>query len=285
MSSQRNKSTTCLRGSSADRLRSETAEALRKSGVRPKRRLGQSFVIDPRFVSRMLELSAAGPGDTVLEIGAGLGTLTKALAGRCKKVYAVEVDERLCSALSSLLRGYGNVDVICGDALKVDLPAFDKIVSNPPFNISSKLIFRILSKEFESATMAFQDEFVSRLLALPGSREYGRLTVAAKLRVNVEAHEEYQTSSFFPQPKTKVRIIVMKPSGPKPDPGLLRELNDLLVYAFSQRRRIMSKVVMNYAKKTGKKIREEELRPIGGKRVFQVAPQEFLSLAKSFYSA
>ncbi len=285
MSSQRNRSTTFLQGSTVDRLRRETIWALRKNNVRPRRRLGQSFVIDPYFVARMLELSGACSDDTVLEIGAGIGTLTRALADRCKKVYAIEIDRRLCSVLRNLLVGNGNVEIICGNALKIELPPFQKIISNPPFNISSKLIFKILAKEFESVTMAFQDEFVSRLLAQPGSKEYGRLTVATRLRANVEAYEEFPTSSFFPQPKTKVRIIVMKPLGPRPDQKLLDELNNLLVYAFSQRRKLMARVLENYAYKIGKKIDNEVLKSIGDRRVFQIAPQEFLKMTLAFSSA
>jgi 16S rRNA (adenine1518-N6/adenine1519-N6)-dimethyltransferase len=232
----------------------------------------------------MIELSNVDSEDTVLEIGAGIGTLTKALAERCKKVYAIEIDKRLCSILSELISVYGNVDVICGDILKIELPKFQKIVSNPPFHISSKLLFMILTKEFQRVTMTFQDEFVSRLLANPGSKDYGRLTVATRLRAKIEAYEKYPSSSFFPNPKTKARIIVIKPQEPRLDLELSNELDNLLIYAFSQRRRLMKRVLENYAIKIGRVIDDELLNSIGNRRVFQIEPQEFLNITKALTS-
>ncbi|MGQ9514595.1 MAG: 16S rRNA (adenine(1518)-N(6)/adenine(1519)-N(6))-dimethyltransferase RsmA [Thermoproteota archaeon] len=284
MNSQQSRSIIYSQGHTVDRLRRETIEILRKKGLRPRRRLGQSFVIDQNLIDRMIELSDVSSKDTVLEIGAGLGTLTKALAERCKKVYAIEIDRRLCSVLSDRLSAYGNVYVVCGDALKIELPNFQKIVSNPPFYISSKLLFRLLTREFQRATMTFQNEFVSRLLASPGSEDYGRLTISTRLRADVEAYEEYPTSSFFPQPKTKARIIVMKLREPRLDLGLSGELDRLLVYAFSQRRRMMRRVLEHYAINIGRRIDNELLNSFGDRRVFQIEPQEFVNIAKALIS-
>jgi len=258
-----------------------TAIRLREIGIRPRRRLGQSFVVDPVLVRRLMELSELSADDVVVEFGAGLGTLTAALAMRCRRVYAIEIDSRLCSALSGLLRAQRNVEVICGDALKVELPPFDKVISNPPFGISSRLIFRILGLDFESATMTFQDEFASRISASPGSSDYGRLTVATQLRARVVAYERYPASSFYPEPETNARILELRQPAPQLDRGLQEGLNSLLLYAFSQRRRKMAKVLENYARGIGRRAGEDVLRSMGERRVFQLFPQEFLAIATS----
>jgi len=282
MNSPQSRSTTSSPGRISDELRRATVGKLRDLGVRPRRSLGQSFVIDQALVERLIALGRIGPKDVVLEIGAGLGTLTKALAIRCRKVYAVEIDKRLCSALPDLLRDHRNVETICGDALEIELPDFDKIVSNPPFSISSKLIFRILEREFESAIMTFQDEFASRLIAAPGSRDYGRLTVSAQVRADIMAHEEYPPSSFYPEPETKARMLVIRPRRSQLDPRSQAELDSLLRYVFSQRRRRAAKVLGNYAEKIGKRIEDgHQLVMFGERRVFQLSPQEFMEIAKA----
>jgi len=279
MKSPRSRNTTFSRDHTREELTRYTIAKLQEIGVKPRRRLGQSFVVDPGLVGRLIELSAPSPDDVVLEIGAGLGTLTRALAMRCKKVYAVEIDGRLCSTLSELLNGSRNVEILCGDALKIEFPDFDKIVSNPPFSISSRLILRILGFNYQSATMTFQDEFASRIIATPGSRDYGRLTVSTQLRAQVLAHEVYPASSFFPEPETNARILELRRLGPQIDRGLQDELNSLLLHVFSQRRRKMARVLETYTRGIGKSVGEEVLRSIGEKRVFQLAPQEFLEIA------
>jgi len=280
MNSPRSRSTTSSQG--RIRLRRETIGKLRDIGVRPRRRLGQSFVLDPLLVERLVELGNINSRDVVLEIGAGLGTLTKALAVRCRKVYAVEIDKRLCSALPDLLRDHRNIETICGDALKVELPDFNKIVSNPPFSISSKLILKVLGSEFETAIMTFQDEFASRLSAAPGSKDYGRLSVSTQIRANVIAHEVYPPSSFYPEPEAEARVLEIIPRRPKLEPRSQEELDSLLRFLFSQRKRKVAKLLENYARRTGKRIENgERLGNVGERRVFQLSPHEFLDIAKA----
>jgi len=282
MNSPRSRSTTFSQGRIREGLRRDTIGRLRDLGVRPRRGLGQSFVIDPLLVERLIALGGICSKDVVLEIGAGLGTLTKALAIRCRKVYAVEIDKRLCSALPSILRDHQNVEAICGDALKVELPDFNKMVSNPPFSISSKLILKILGWDFEMAIMTLQDEFASRLIAAPGSKDYGRLTVATQIRADVIAYEEYPPSSFYPEPGTKARILVLRPRGPQLDPRSQGELDSLLRYVFSQRRRKAVKILEAYARRTERRFGNgDQLATVGERRVFQLSPQEFLEMAKA----
>ena len=124
---------------------SEIKNLLKDLGLRPNKRLGQHYLVDKAIANRQLQYANIGRSDTVLEIGPGLGMLTKILSKRAKKVIAVEMDP---AAVDHLRNEVQNVEIVQGDVLKIDLPAFDKIVSNLPFNISSPITFRLLEAEF-----------------------------------------------------------------------------------------------------------------------------------------
>lgn len=149
--------------------------------------------------------------DTVLEVGAGTGGLTLLLARRAKEVIAVERDPRLVSILRKRLEGCGNVRILRGDVLKLHLPTFNKVVSNLPYSISSDLTFRLLEEEFEVAVLMYQLEFARRLVAKPGSEDYGRLTVSAFYRAEVEILEEVPPSAFFPRPRVRSAVVRLRP--------------------------------------------------------------------------
>jgi len=158
-------------------LLKKTRRLLRTYQTFPKKRLGQNFMIEEDLLRLMISGASLNKNDVVLEIGAGLGFLTRLLSQECKQVIAVEVDPRLMRILRTELQDLENVKLIRGDVLKVPIPSFSKVVSNPPFYISSPILFWLLDKKFERATVTFQKEFAERLVASAGTREYGRLTV------------------------------------------------------------------------------------------------------------
>ncbi|MDD4162730.1 MAG: 16S ribosomal RNA methyltransferase A, partial [Methanothrix sp.] len=137
-------------------------------------KLGQHFLMDRGAIMRIASYADLQPQDRVLEIGPGPGNLTDALAARAGHVYAVEIDGDLAAQLSGR---FSNVQVINGDALKVELPPYNKIVSNLPYQISSAITYRLLSRPFEKAVLMYQWEFARRMRAAPGSEEYGRLAM------------------------------------------------------------------------------------------------------------
>ncbi len=137
----------------------------------PKKRLGQNFIVNSDILRRLVSRASMTKNDIVLEVGAGLGFLTPLLSRDCKKVIAVEVDPKLVRILKEQLRGLENVDLIEGDILKVSLPPFNKVVSAPPYSISSPLLFRLLERKFDLAVLILQKEFAERLAASVGSRD------------------------------------------------------------------------------------------------------------------
>jgi 16S rRNA (adenine1518-N6/adenine1519-N6)-dimethyltransferase len=184
-------------------------EILIKLGVRPSKNLGQNFLIDPKIINAQMKFANLSKKDTVLEIGAGLGTLTLALASAVRKVIAIEKDLRFVGYLKTILPE--NVEVIEGDALELDWPEFDKIVANLPYQISSPLTFKLTDQKFQSATLMYQLEFADRIVAMQGSKKYGRLTVNLNYHFESRILMEVNKKSFYPLPKVDSAIVQLVP--------------------------------------------------------------------------
>ena len=145
----------------------------------------------------------------MLEIGPGTGNLTEALAARAGRVYAVEVDPDLAAQLAGR---FSNVQVINADALTVELPDYNKIVSNLPYQISSKITYRLLSRPFELAVLMYQREFAQRMTATAGSKEYGRLAMVVGFFCQVEILENVPKTAFRPVPQVNSAIVRLRPT-------------------------------------------------------------------------
>jgi 16S rRNA (adenine1518-N6/adenine1519-N6)-dimethyltransferase len=251
----------------------------------PKKHLGQNFIVEDHFLQLMLSYVALESSDVVLEVGAGLGFLTHLLAQKSKKVVAVESDPRLVQVLRSELAGLDNVELIEGDVLEVPLPTFNKVVSNPPFSISSPLLFWLLNKPFDCAVLMFQKEFARRLDAEIGSKDYSRLTVSTYYSAEVELLDDVPKEAFYPQPDVDVVIVRLKSKRSPPfhvkDERVFHEIVRTL---FTQRNRKVRNAVLpllhryRFKDKAASKKRADHL-PFHNKRVRQLAPEDFGALA------
>ena len=217
-------------------MMAQTLELLRRYGVRLSRRAGQEHVIDLSVLQRMVTYAKLSRRDVVLEIGAGIGNLTRLLAEKSGKVVAIERDPRLAEILRGQVKGSENVEVICGDALEVEFPPFNKVVANLPYFISSEITFKLLEHPFELAVLMYQKEFAERLVAGPGSKEYGRLTVTVGYRAAPEILEEVPPSAFTPTPKVASAVVRLTPR-PKPFEVVNERLFFNVVRALFQHRR------------------------------------------------
>ncbi|MEM1514459.1 MAG: 16S rRNA (adenine(1518)-N(6)/adenine(1519)-N(6))-dimethyltransferase RsmA [Candidatus Bathyarchaeia archaeon] len=183
--------------------------------IRPRRKLGQNFLVNEKILDKLISYASVNEGDTVLEVGAGLGFLTERLAKISRQVIAVEIDPILVRTLIHRLSGYKNVIVLRGDILEMErLPPFNKVVSIPPYSISSPLIFWLLGRSFDCAVLTFQEEFGKRLVAKPGTRDYGRLTVSVYYYAEVELLDFIPRESFWPIPKVNSVIMRLRPRKP-----------------------------------------------------------------------
>lgn len=175
------------------------------------RRLGQHFLFDPAILGRIADAALLEGGETVLEIGPGLGHLTGALARRCARVIAIEADRNLAAALSAS-PPEPNVSIIQGDALRVEWPRADVIAGNIPYQITSPLIERALTPpRCLRIVFLMQREVAERLAAVPGSRQWGALSAGVQLVARVETLFHVRAGSFRPPPKVESSVVRMTP--------------------------------------------------------------------------
>lgn len=191
---------------------------LREYGLFPKKRFGQHFLVDRNVLNKVVRTAEVGEEDVVLEVGPGLGQMTVALARLAKKVIALEIDERLVAILRQKVEDYPNVEVSQGDILKVDFKRFFKkeagpikVVANLPYQISTPLLFRFIeSKEvFSDLTLMLQREVAERMVASPGRKEYGPLSIFIQVFSDVSIQFIMKPSAFFPAPRVESALIHM----------------------------------------------------------------------------
>jgi 16S rRNA (adenine1518-N6/adenine1519-N6)-dimethyltransferase len=192
----------------------ETRRLLLTHGLRPKKRLGQSFLVDPTVLRRILDAAELRESDWILEIGAGIGTLTRALAGRCDRIIAVEIDPGLFQILERLFEGQGQVTLVRGDARHLDLSSLVgegrwKVVANLPYAIVTPLITRLLeaSHRFSLFLLMVQQEVAERLTASPGTKAYGSLSVLAQYYTEVRTVLRVPRTAFYPRPQVDSAVV------------------------------------------------------------------------------
>jgi 16S rRNA (adenine1518-N6/adenine1519-N6)-dimethyltransferase len=189
-------------------------------GHRPKKRLGQHFIRDRGVINKIIDRAGFLQSDHVLEIGAGLGALTIPLAGRVRKITAVEKDPQLTDMLEERLSRFGvsNVTLINEDILRLDLEGIRgrseekiKAIGNLPYNISSPFLEKLLANRdiISRAVLMFQYEFARRLLSGPGGREYGAITVMIQYNAAVSQLLEVAKEAFYPIPKVGSMVLMI----------------------------------------------------------------------------
>lgn len=191
----------------------ETFSLLKKHGIRLDRRKGQNYLINNQILSRIIESAQLTDTDVVLEIGAGIGTLTIPIAEKVRKLVAVEQDQRIAHVLRERLNNLkiSNVDVLEVDATKIEFPYFNKVVSNLPYQISSPITFKLLQYDFDFAILMYQWEFASRMIAQPGDSNYSRLSVMMNLCTQTELLFKVPPRAFIPPPKISSAVVKLTP--------------------------------------------------------------------------
>jgi len=239
---------------------------------RPLKRLGQNFLADKRVASQVVTAAELATNDTVLEPGAGYGTLTRLLEKQAGRVIAIEKDRRLAFHLRNEFAHSPTVEVIEGDVLKIPLPAFNKVVGTPPYVISSKLILFLTKKKFELASLVFQKEFGERLLAEAGTSEYGRLSITAQRSLTIWPIMNIPAAAFRPRPKVDSILLRISPNAVTT--VVNEELFEELVRGlFNQRRRVVRSSFLHFlSKKIGREKARASLTAmtLPEKRVFQL---------------
>jgi 16S rRNA (adenine1518-N6/adenine1519-N6)-dimethyltransferase len=222
-------------------------DVIARHGLQASKALGQNFILDRQLLARIAAIPGPLLNTTVYEVGPGPGGLTRALLDAGANVVAVERDRRCIPALTELDEDYpGRLRVISGDALKIDerAEAGDgaHIVANLPYNVGTALLLRWLEGPWppwwSSLTLMFQREVAERIVAKPGSEQYGRLSVAAQWRATPRIAMQVHRSSFVPSPKVASAVvhIVPAPEQAGVDADVLERIT---AAAFGQRRKMM----------------------------------------------
>lgn len=185
-------------------------EILRDNGIRPSKKRGQHFIIDPNIAERQVDYANLRPEELVLEIGSGLGALTETIASRGNKLVTIEIDERFVRFLSPRFTEMGNIALVRADALSFSIGKINKIISNIPYNISSQITFKILEFEFEEAILTYQADFAKRMIAQPGSKDYSRLSINVYYRAEAKVLETIPRDVFYPVPSVDSAIIKLR---------------------------------------------------------------------------
>ena len=277
----------------------ETREVLDRFGLATKHRLGQNFLVDDRVVAHILDLAQVGGDDVVLEVGPGIGTLTVALLARASAVCSIEADRELEGVLAETCsRGPGRLALVMGDALRVGendvraaladagVDAAPRLfVSNLPYQVATAVIMRVLIEvpSVERLVVMVQAEVADRILASPGSREYGAYTARIALYGQVTGRFEVAPSCFTPQPRVNSAVVRIDRLADQPlSADELAATTAVIGAAFAQRR----KTIRNSMSSSGYGRAELDaafsacgIDPTA--RAETLAPEQFVSLASA----
>ncbi len=251
--------------------------------VRPKKSLGQHFLVDENLLGVIGRLADLGGDDVALEIGPGLGVLTRYLADRVDVVHAVELDRSLESSLREALGDRDNVRLIFGDALALDLAALDpaptKLVANLPYNIATPLVVESLEglPSLRRWCVMVQREVADRFFAVPRTKAYGAVSVIVQLKTKRAGFHAVPPSVFRPRPRVESALVAFE----RTDGPSLARVRPVVDAAFSHRRKTLANAV-SLSGLASRAEAERALAEIGKParvRAEELAPPEFVTLA------
>ena len=220
-------------------------------GIRFNKALGQNFLIDQTVLDSAIDASGIDEGYGVIEVGPGIGTLTAELSKKAGKVVAIELDRSIAEYLKKAFVAYDNVEIVQGDALKIDLKEIIEekmqglkvvVIANLPYYITTPLIMKFLEDDLplESITVLIQKEVAERIVADAGTKEYGAISVAVQYYSSPEIIRTVPPESFMPPPKVTSAIIKMDiKNHTKPEVSNEKRMFRVVKAAFGQRRKTL----------------------------------------------
>ncbi|WP_297854879.1 16S rRNA (adenine(1518)-N(6)/adenine(1519)-N(6))-dimethyltransferase RsmA [Meiothermus sp.] len=213
-------------------------ELLERYGLKADKRFGQNFLVEKGYLEKIIATVGLQPGDTVYEVGPGLGTLTRGLAEAGAKVVSIEMDRRLEAVYAETLAGLP-VQIVWGDALAFDwasVPPQSLFAGNLPYNIATPLLTLLLrSSRFRRIVVLVQKEVALRMTAQPGTPEYGLLSLRVQYHAQARRVVDLPPGAFFPPPKVTSSVVCLTPNANPDHPALFR----LIEAAFAQRRKTL----------------------------------------------
>jgi 16S rRNA (adenine1518-N6/adenine1519-N6)-dimethyltransferase len=270
--------------------REVTKYILQTFGLHTKKKFGQNFLINEKVVRQIAEAAQIGPGDLVLEVGPGIGTLTQALAETGADVKSVEIDRTLLPVLEKTLEGYGNVEIIPGDILKVDLHAITEgrpftVAANLPYYITTPIIFALLEQDLplQRLVVMVQKEVAQRMIAPPGGKDYGPLSLALQYYSEPKLAVPVPARDFMPPPKVDSMVVVCEKREKPPVDADPKVFFKVVRAGFSQRRKMLANCLKTMVRADDTVKAWMERAGIDGKRRGEsLTMEEFGRLAKAW---
>ena len=267
-------------------------EVIADHGLSARKALGQNFLLDLNLTSKIARRAGDLTQCDVLEIGPGPGGLTRALLMEgARKVVAIEMDNRCLAILDQVSAAYpGRLEVIEGNALDVNplphLTAPIRVVANLPYNVGTELLIRWLTPPtwppyWQSLTLMFQKEVAQRIVAAPGSKAYGRLSVLAQWRTDAKLAFEISPQAFTPPPKVTSAVVHLERLEEPRFPANAKDLSRTVSLAFGQRRKMLRASLKSLGKDVEERIREAGIDPTT--RAEQVSIKEFCRLSRILF--
>ena len=238
----------------------ETRFIMKKYNIKANKNLGQNFLISQEVVEKIVDCSQITKEDLIIEIGPGLGTLTKYLLEKAGKVICIELDTKMLKILEDRFSLYNNFEIINDDVLKVDLKNIIKtekenskinnvkIVANLPYYITTPIIMKLLEEklELESITVMIQKEVADRLIAIPGQKNTGAITYSVYYYATSEGILEVPNNSFIPEPEVTSKVIKLNiRKEPVVKPKDKEKMFKIIKYAFMQKRKTLLNSLTN----------------------------------------
>ena len=274
-----------------------TKDILNQNGIKLNKNLGQNYLIDKNKRDQIINFGNIDENDVILEIGTGIGTLTIELAKKARKVIAIEQDSKICDILAKRIKEekIDNVELINDDALKVEFPKFNKIISNLPYQISSPITFKFLEYDFDLAILMYQKEFADRMNGEVGTKNYSRLSAMLYFKCDVEKLTDVSQESFIPKPQIDSAVVRLTPKENNISDGdfkvyskftkaLFQHRNKKIRNALIDSRHVVCDLDKKDIKKRINEIEDDEINDYLKKRVITLNPNEILFLSKEMNS-
>jgi 16S rRNA (adenine1518-N6/adenine1519-N6)-dimethyltransferase len=265
---------------------SEVKALLAELDFRPSKVLGQNFLIDSNILKILLATADLRPDDAVIEIGPGLGVLTERLTHSAGKVVAIEKDHRLAAYLRERFQGIPNLELIEADALDVDMDkylaaGFNKVVANLPYSVASRLLVNLAEAPHrpEQIVVTIQSEVADRLIAEPGTDDYGLLSVLMQLQYGIDLRKLISPSCFYPPPEVKSAIVNMVLRELPEKPRNYDQLKELLKLCFSKRRKQLGGVLRKHFAQFDPVLSQLKLDPQS--RAETLSPEQWIALSNA----
>jgi 16S rRNA (adenine1518-N6/adenine1519-N6)-dimethyltransferase len=274
-------------------------ELMLENNIRPKKRWGQNFLVDGNILSKIAKFARADHNGYIVEIGPGLGALTEELAIQHKGILAIDIDHSLEPALRQVLSPYDNVHLIFQDIMATDIEkeltrSFQLesvpnyiVCANIPYNITTPIVFKLLEQcpNLKSAILMMQKEVAGRIMAAPGGKDYGLLTLTVAYHAQAKFLMNVSPSCFYPRPEVESTVIEITPTpGKRVRVNNEKEFIMLLKFAFQKRRKTMLNIAADFfsCDKILAKNILEEINISPARRPETLALEDFARLANAF---